>query len=73
MDTQPQRGNNALPAEITPTVVIDHHPDWGRNGDVTYVDVRESHGATSTIVTEYLPFLRNIIGNAALVLRNHAP
>ncbi len=54
VDTQPQRGNNALPAEITPTVVIDHHPDWGRNGDVAYVDIRESYGATSTIVTEYL-------------------
>ncbi len=54
VDTQPQRGNNALPAEIIPTVVIDHHPDWGNNGDVAYVDVRESYGATSTIVTEYL-------------------
>lgn len=54
VDTQPQRGNNALSAEITPSAVIDHHPDWGKNGDVSFVDVRESYGATSTIVTEYL-------------------
>ncbi len=54
VDSQPQRGNNALPAEITPTAIIDHHPDWGKNGDVTFVDIRESYGATSTIVTEYL-------------------
>jgi len=54
VDSQPQRGNNALPAEITPTAVIDHHPDWGKNSDIPFVDIRESYGATSTIVTEYL-------------------
>ncbi len=54
VDTQPGRTNNALPAQITPTAVIDHHPDWGNNKDVPFVDLRDSYGATSTLLTEYL-------------------
>lgn len=54
VDTQPYRANNSLPDHITPIAVIDHHPDWGRNGAVPFVDLRENYGATSTIVTEYL-------------------
>ena len=54
VDTQPGRANNPLPAHITPVGVIDHHPDWGQNGSVPFVDLREDYGATSTIVTQYL-------------------
>ena len=54
VDTQPGRANNPLPPHITPVAVIDHHPDWGHNGAVPYLDLREDYGATSTILTEYL-------------------
>lgn len=54
VDTQPGRKNNSLPPDVTPAAVIDHHPDWGNNEDVPFVDLREGYGATSTIVTEYL-------------------
>jgi nanoRNase/pAp phosphatase (c-di-AMP/oligoRNAs hydrolase) len=54
VDTQPGRANTALPSHITPVAVIDHHPDWGQNGSVPFVDLRENYGAASTIVTEYL-------------------
>jgi nanoRNase/pAp phosphatase (c-di-AMP/oligoRNAs hydrolase) len=54
LDTQPGRRNNALPPDVIPRAVIDHHPDWGSNAGVPFLDLRESYGATSTIVTEYL-------------------
>jgi nanoRNase/pAp phosphatase (c-di-AMP/oligoRNAs hydrolase) len=54
VDTQPGRKNNSLPAGVVPAAVIDHHPDWGNNEGVPFVDLRESYGATSTILTEYL-------------------
>ena len=54
VDTQPRRANNSLPDHIIPVAVIDHHPDWGANAAVPFVDLREPYGATSTIVTEYL-------------------
>jgi len=54
VDTQPCRSNNSLPAEVTPIAVIDHHPDCGDLSTVPFVDLRESYGATATIVTEYL-------------------
>jgi nanoRNase/pAp phosphatase (c-di-AMP/oligoRNAs hydrolase) len=54
VDTQPGRANNPLPSRITPTGVIDHHPDWGQNNSVPFVDLREDYGATATIITQYL-------------------
>jgi nanoRNase/pAp phosphatase (c-di-AMP/oligoRNAs hydrolase) len=54
VDTQPGRKNNSLPPDVTPAAVIDHHPDWGSNEGVPFLDLREGYGATSTIVTEYL-------------------
>jgi nanoRNase/pAp phosphatase (c-di-AMP/oligoRNAs hydrolase) len=54
VDTQPGRGNNVLPPDVRPAAVVDHHPDWGDNDGVPFVDVREGYGAASTIVTEYL-------------------
>jgi nanoRNase/pAp phosphatase (c-di-AMP/oligoRNAs hydrolase) len=54
VDTQPGRKNNSLPPDVKPAAVIDHHPDWGDNEGVPFLDLREGYGATSTIVTEYL-------------------
>ncbi len=54
VDTQPGRKNNSLPPDVRPAAVIDHHPDWGSNEGVPFLDLREGYGATSTIVTEYL-------------------
>lgn len=47
--------NNAVPVDVTPDVVIDHHPV----GDVeaSYLDHRESVGATASILAEYLAAL----------------
>ncbi|MFQ5847571.1 MAG: bifunctional oligoribonuclease/PAP phosphatase NrnA [Candidatus Methylomirabilales bacterium] len=53
VDTQPGRANNALPVDVKPVAVIDHHPDGGHNGSVPFVDLREDYGATSTILVEY--------------------
>jgi nanoRNase/pAp phosphatase (c-di-AMP/oligoRNAs hydrolase) len=54
VDTQTGRKNNSLPHGVRPAAVIDHHPDWGSNEGVPFLDLREGYGATSTIVTEYL-------------------
>jgi nanoRNase/pAp phosphatase (c-di-AMP/oligoRNAs hydrolase) len=53
VDTQPKTGNNSLPPNAKPTVVIDHHP-LRRATEARLVDVRPSYGAVATILTEYL-------------------
>lgn len=54
VDTQPGRSNNSLPEGFRPTIVIDHHPEYGAYADVSFLDLRDGYGATSTILTEYL-------------------
>ena len=54
VDTQPGRSNNSLPDGIVPAAVIDHHPAYGDYPGVSFLDLRDQYGATSTIVTEYL-------------------
>ncbi len=54
VDTQPRTGNNSLPEEIVPTLVIDHHPLRKATTQVPLVDIRTEYGATATIATEYL-------------------
>lgn len=55
VDAQPGAGNVALPEEITPTILIDHHSDVQSDlAGVPFVDVRSRCGATSTILTGYL-------------------
>jgi nanoRNase/pAp phosphatase (c-di-AMP/oligoRNAs hydrolase) len=54
VDTQPGRSNNSLPDGCCPTIVIDHHPEYGSYADVSFLDLRDGYGATSTILTEYL-------------------
>ena len=54
VDTQPGRSNNSLPDNVLPAAVIDHHPAYSDHGAISFLDLREQYGATSTIVTEYL-------------------
>lgn len=53
VDTQPGFGNNSMPAEIEPKIVIDHHPAKSPPaGD--FVDLRTDYGASATVLLEYL-------------------
>ncbi len=54
VDTQPGAGNNALPAGITPAIVIDHHPRLEATARVRYADVRPDVGAASSLMVQYL-------------------
>ncbi|MCI0370467.1 MAG: DHH family phosphoesterase [candidate division NC10 bacterium] len=54
VDTQPRTGNNSLPPDRLPTIVIDHHPLRRQTRQVPFRDIRRGYGATSTILTEYL-------------------
>lgn len=54
VDTQPRTGNNQLPSGVLPSIVIDHHPIRKATEAVPFHDVRPGHGATATILAEYL-------------------
>jgi nanoRNase/pAp phosphatase (c-di-AMP/oligoRNAs hydrolase) len=54
VDTQPGTGNNSLPEELTPDIVIDHHPCRHLTRRSPLIDIRSGWGATSTILAEYL-------------------
>ena len=54
VDSQPHTGNNAIPREILPTIVIDHHPMRRDTTRCPFYDVRPRYGSSSTILTEYL-------------------
>ncbi|MBC8509173.1 MAG: DHH family phosphoesterase [Chloroflexi bacterium] len=54
VDTQPGAGNNPLPANITPIIVIDHHTWREASALSPFVDVRTEIGASATIITSYL-------------------
>lgn len=54
VDTQPRTGNNALPSNITPHLVIDHHPKSKNSSDVPFLDIKTEYGATASILSEYL-------------------
>jgi nanoRNase/pAp phosphatase (c-di-AMP/oligoRNAs hydrolase) len=54
VDTQPGTGNNSLPKDILPHIVIDHHPIRRLTRTVPFTDIRSSYGSTSTILVEYL-------------------
>ncbi len=53
VDTQPHTGRRFSEAAM-PHVVIDHHDTGGLLAGVLFADIRQSMGATSTIVTNYL-------------------
>ena len=44
--------NTEVPADVTPDIVVDHHP--GESADAAFEDVRDEYGATATIFIEYL-------------------
>ena len=54
VDTQPDAGNNSLPAGQPVDLIIDHHPPKKPFSDVFWIDVRENYGASATILYEYL-------------------
>lgn len=54
VDTQPKTGNNCLPDNMEPDIVIDHHPCRKDTRLCRFTDIRCHYGATSTILTEYL-------------------
>lgn len=54
VDTQPWTGNNCLPAEMEPDIVIDHHKCRRRTRQCRFTDIRSRYGATVTILYEYL-------------------
>jgi nanoRNase/pAp phosphatase (c-di-AMP/oligoRNAs hydrolase) len=54
VDSQPETGNNSLPAGHRIDVVIDHHPPRSTSQRAPWCDIRPELGATSTIVFEYL-------------------
>ncbi len=54
VDTQPRTGNNQLPPEIQPDLVIDHHPVRKATLNAPFLDVRPTYGATATVLGEYL-------------------
>ncbi|HMB54245.1 MAG TPA: DHHA1 domain-containing protein [Thermoanaerobaculia bacterium] len=54
VDTQPQTGNNQLPKDIVPDVVLDHHPPRRATASSPFADVRTEYGASATIAAEYL-------------------
>ncbi len=58
VDTQPRAGNNVLPDDKFPAIVIDHHPSKPLTREalqqISFVDIRTGYGSCTTIVTEYL-------------------
>jgi nanoRNase/pAp phosphatase (c-di-AMP/oligoRNAs hydrolase) len=54
VDTQPNTGNNSLPADRPPDVVVDHHPPRPDGNGIFWRDIRPEVGATATIVFSYL-------------------
>jgi nanoRNase/pAp phosphatase (c-di-AMP/oligoRNAs hydrolase) len=54
VDTQPGTGNNSLPPDVKPDIVIDHHPIRQATRSAPFTDIRSRYGATATILYEYL-------------------
>ncbi len=58
LDSQPGAGNNFLPDDIIPQVVIDHHRPLRESlARVPFVDVRPELGATTSMLSNYLEAL----------------
>ena len=54
LDSQPETGNNSLPAGARVDIVIDHHPMRQASAACRWVDIRPGYGTTATILYEYL-------------------
>lgn len=53
LDTQPAFTNSPVSADMSPTVVIDHHRTPGRRPRCPFCDIRPDVGATSSIIFSY--------------------
>lgn len=55
VDSQPGAGNNRLPDNNVPRIVIDHHhPIRSNTQEIEYVDMRPDVGATSSLLYQHL-------------------
>jgi nanoRNase/pAp phosphatase (c-di-AMP/oligoRNAs hydrolase) len=54
VDTQPETGNNSLPAGHRVDIVVDHHPLREGARRARWCDIREDFGASCTIAYSYL-------------------
>jgi len=54
VDSQPNTGRHNFACSIPLYAVIDHHDTPGNTSDVPFVDVRQTVGATCSLVTSYL-------------------
>jgi len=54
VDSQPNTGRHNFPCKVCLYAVIDHHDTPGDLTGVPFVDVRQSAGATCSLVTSYL-------------------
>jgi nanoRNase/pAp phosphatase (c-di-AMP/oligoRNAs hydrolase) len=54
VDTQPETGNNSLPAGHRIDIVVDHHPLRGPAVRAPWCDIRDGYGASSSITFDYL-------------------
>ena len=55
VDSQPGAGNNSLPADIKPNIVIDHHhPIQSGMAHIEYIDMRPDVGATASLLYQHL-------------------
>src|SRR5256885_11630377 len=64
VDTQPEVGNYSLAARAAPQLVIDHHPARPASLLSAFHDVGGPAGATSTLVSQYLPAAEVVPGPA---------
>jgi nanoRNase/pAp phosphatase (c-di-AMP/oligoRNAs hydrolase) len=58
VDTQPETGNNSLPAGHRIDIVVDHHARRSSSLRAPWCDIRPNRGATSAIVYDYLRSLQ---------------
>ncbi len=61
VDSQPAFANSPLPANVTPTAVIDHHRGRGRKPRCGFCDIRPNVGATASIIFSYFMELQQPI------------
>jgi nanoRNase/pAp phosphatase (c-di-AMP/oligoRNAs hydrolase) len=54
VDTQPLTGNNSLPFDHFPSIIIDHHPVRPASRDVAYYEIRPDYNVTASIITEFV-------------------
>ena len=54
IDAQPHTGNTAVPEDMTPDIVVDHHPLREQTKLAPFFDVRDNIGASATLLTDYM-------------------